>query len=110
MSCFSFYPSRNLGACGACGALLTDDGKLAARARSLREHGSTARYHHDEIGYNYRMEGFQGAVLGVKLKHLARWTERRRAIAQIYTELLSESPLQLPREAKTGESVWHVYV
>lgn len=108
-SCFSFYPSKNFGACGEGGALLTNDSKSAARARSLREHGSTMRYHHDEIGYNYRMEGFQGAVLGVKLKHLAKWTERRRAIAKIYTELLSETPLQLPREIPAATSAWHLY-
>jgi dTDP-4-amino-4,6-dideoxygalactose transaminase len=108
-ACFSFYPGKNLGACGEGGALVTNDGKLAARAKSLREHGSTQRYYHDEIGFNYRMEGFQGAVLGVKLPHLAKWTERRRAIAKIYGELLSETPLQLPRELPHAEGVWHVY-
>jgi dTDP-4-amino-4,6-dideoxygalactose transaminase len=108
-ACFSFYPGKNLGACGEGGALVTNDGKQAARAKSLREHGSTQRYYHDEIGFNYRMEGFQGAVLGVKLPHLAKWTERRRAIAKIYGELLSETPLQLPRQAPFAESVWHVY-
>lgn len=110
MSCFSFYPGKNLGACGEGGALLTNDAKFAARAKSLREHGSSVRYYHDEVGYNYRMEGFQGAVLGVKLKHLPKWTERRRAIAKIYSELLSETPLQIPREAPGAESAWHVYV
>jgi dTDP-4-amino-4,6-dideoxygalactose transaminase len=108
-ACFSFYPGKNLGACGEGGALVTNDGKLAARAKSLREHGSTQRYYHDEIGFNYRMEGFQAAVLGVKLPHLAKWTERRRAIAKIYSELLSETPLQLPREGAHAEGVWHVY-
>jgi dTDP-4-amino-4,6-dideoxygalactose transaminase len=108
-ACFSFYPGKNLGACGEGGALVTNDGQSAARAKSLREHGSTQRYYHDEIGFNYRMEGLQGAVLGVKLPHLAKWTERRRAIAKIYGELLSETPLQLPREAAFAESVWHVY-
>lgn len=108
-ACFSFYPAKNLGACGEGGALVTNDTKLAARAKALREHGSTQKYHHDEIGFNYRMEGFQGAVLGVKLKHIAKWTERRRAIAKIYSELLSETPLQLPREAAYAESVWHLY-
>jgi dTDP-4-amino-4,6-dideoxygalactose transaminase len=83
---------------------------LAARARSLREHGSTVRYYHDEVGFNYRMEGIQGAVLGVKLKHLAKWTERRRAIAKMYAQLLSETPLQLPREASYAQSAWHLYV
>jgi dTDP-4-amino-4,6-dideoxygalactose transaminase len=108
-ACFSFYPAKNLGACGEGGALMTNDPKLAARAKSLREHGSTVRYHHDEVGYNYRMEGFQGAVLGVKLKYLAKWTQRRRAIAQIYSELLDETPLRLPREATGCESAWHLY-
>src|ERR1700710_1326054 len=65
VSCFSFYPGKNLGACGEGGALVTNNSAFAARAKSLREHGSTVRYHHDEVGYNYRMEGFQGAVLGV---------------------------------------------
>ena len=78
MSCFSFYPSKNLGACGESGALVTNDAAFAARARALRDHGSTQRYFHDEVGFNYRMEGIQGAVLGVKLKHLAAWTEGRR--------------------------------
>jgi dTDP-4-amino-4,6-dideoxygalactose transaminase len=110
MSCFSFYPGKNLGACGEGGALVTNHDAFAARARSLREHGSTVRYYHDEVGFNYRMEGIQGAVLGVKLKHLAKWTARRRAIAKIYSELLSETPLQLPRETANAESAWHVYV
>ncbi|HWD92910.1 MAG TPA: DegT/DnrJ/EryC1/StrS family aminotransferase [Verrucomicrobiae bacterium] len=110
MSCFSFYPGKNLGACGEGGALVTNDNKFAARARSLREHGSTVRYYHDEVGYNYRMEGIQGAVLGVKLKHLAKWNERRRAVAKIYGELLSETPLQLPRETDQAQSAQHIYV
>ena len=70
ISCFSFYPGKNLGACGEGGALVTNNAEFAARAKSLREHGSTVRYYHDEVGYNYRLEGIQGAVLGVKLKHL----------------------------------------
>jgi dTDP-4-amino-4,6-dideoxygalactose transaminase len=110
MSAYSFYPGKNLGACGEGGALVTNDGKLAARGRSLREHGSSVRYYHDEVGYNYRMEGIQGAVLGVKLKHLAKWTERRRAVAKIYNELLEDTPLQLPLEAPYAESARHVYV
>jgi dTDP-4-amino-4,6-dideoxygalactose transaminase len=110
MSCFSFYPGKNLGACGEGGALVTNNAAYAARARSLREHGSTVRYYYDEVGYNYRMEGLQGAVLGVKLKHLGKWAERRRAIAKIYSELLSVTPLQLPREAAYAQSAWHLYV
>lgn len=110
MSCYSFYPGKNLGAFGEGGALVTNNAASAARARSLREHGSTTRYYHDEVGFNYRMEGIQGAVLGVKLKHLEKWTNERRRVAHRYHELLAETPLQLPHEAAWGESVWHLYV
>ena len=110
ISCFSFYPAKNLGACGEAGALLTHDAELAARARSLREHGSKVRYHHDEVGYNYRMEGIQGAVLNVKLKYLEQWTAARRRLAHRYGELLKDSSLQLPKEQEGVESAWHLYV
>ncbi len=110
MSCFSFYPGKNLGAYGEGGALVTNDPALASRARALREHGSTQRYYHDEVGYNYRMEGIQGAVLGVKLKHLDEWTRERRRVAHLYHQLLADSPLQLPREADYAQSAYHLYV
>jgi dTDP-4-amino-4,6-dideoxygalactose transaminase len=110
IACFSFYPGKNLGACGEAGALVTNNAAFAARARSLREHGSSARYYHDEVGYNYRMEGIQGAVLGVKLKHLPAWTQKRRTIAHTYHDVLADTPLQLPREAPGVESAWHLYV
>jgi dTDP-4-amino-4,6-dideoxygalactose transaminase len=110
VACFSFYPGKNLGACGEGGALVTNNADLARRARSLREHGSTVRYYHDEVGFNYRMEGFQGAVLSIKLKHLDEWTRRRQWVASRYTELLADTPLQLPRSADFAESVWHLYV
>jgi dTDP-4-amino-4,6-dideoxygalactose transaminase len=110
MTAYSFYPGKNLGACGEAGALVTDSEAYAKRAVSLREHGSSTRYYHDEVGYNYRMEGIQGATLGVKLRHLPRWTEARRAIAHRYHELLSGTPLVLPREAPGCESVYHLYV
>ena len=110
ISCFSFYPGKNLGACGEGGALVTNNAAFDQRARALREHGSTVRYYHDEVGYNYRMEGIQGAVLGVKLKHLAKWTAERRRVAHRYHELLADTPLQLPREAAWGESAYHLYV
>ncbi len=110
MAEFSFYPGKNLGACGEGGALVTNNEAHAARARALREHGASQRYYHDEIGYNYRMEGLQGAVLGVKLKHLAKWTEARRRVAQRYHELLADTPLQLPRESDYAESAYHLYV
>jgi len=110
MAGFSFYPGKNLGACGEGGALVTNNAAFAARARSLREHGSSKRYYHDEVGFNYRMEGIQGAVLGVKLKHLETWTRKRRRVAHRYNELLADTPLQLPREAEGVESAWHLYV
>jgi dTDP-4-amino-4,6-dideoxygalactose transaminase len=110
MSGFSFYPGKNLGACGEGGALVTNNDAYAARAKSLREHGSTQRYYHDEVGFNYRMEGIQGAVLGVKLRHLDAWTKSRRRVAKRYHELLTDTPLQLPLEASWAESVYHLYV
>ena len=110
VSGFSFYPGKNLGAYGEGGALVTNNAAFATRARALREHGSTQRYYHDEIGFNYRMEGIQGAVLGVKLKHLQNWTDTRRRVAHRYQELLADTPLQLPREADYAESAWHLYV
>ena len=109
ISCFSFYPAKNLGACGEGGALVTNNPAFAARARSLREHGSTVRYHHDEVGFNYRLEGIQGAVLGVKLKHLDKWTQERRRVASRYAELLAETPLKLPVVTAGNESAWHLY-
>lgn len=110
ISCFSFYPGKNLGAYGEGGALVTNNAAFAARARSLREHGSTQRYYHDEVGFNYRMEGIQGAVLGVKLKHLDKWTRDRRRVAHRYHELLADTALQLPIEADYAESAYHLYV
>jgi dTDP-4-amino-4,6-dideoxygalactose transaminase len=110
MACYSFYPGKNLGACGEGGALLTNDEALAKRARALREHGSSVRYYHDEVGYNYRMEGLQGAALGIKLRHLADWTAARQRVARRYHELLADTPLQLPREAEGIESAYHLYV
>jgi dTDP-4-amino-4,6-dideoxygalactose transaminase len=113
LAAYSFYPGKNLGACGEAGALVTNRTDYATRARSLREHGSSVRYHHDEVGYNYRMEGIQGAVLGVKLKHLPAWNAARRRRAHRYHELLAPAAaagLRLPREASWAESVYHLYV
>ena len=110
ISCFSFYPGKNLGAAGEGGALVTNNAAFAKRARALREHGSTVRYYHDEVGYNYRMEGIQGAVLGVKLPHLQKWTDARRRVAHRYHEMLKDTPLQLPLEASFAESAYHLYV
>jgi dTDP-4-amino-4,6-dideoxygalactose transaminase len=110
-SCFSFYPGKNLGAFGEGGAVATDDPHLAARVRRLRDHGQTRRYEHAEIGYNARMEGIQGAVLAVKLRHLDDWNESRRARAAAYSEALAGVPgLQTPEVAQDREHVFHLYV
>jgi dTDP-4-amino-4,6-dideoxygalactose transaminase len=110
ISCFSFYPTKNLGAYGEGGALLTNDESLAARARSLREHAQSARYVHEEVGYNYRMDSLQAAVLRVKLKHLDPWNAARAAHARRYGEHLAGTPYHLPSVPNDSESVWHCYV
>jgi dTDP-4-amino-4,6-dideoxygalactose transaminase len=107
---FSFYPGKNLGACGEGGAVVTNDDAMAARMRALRDHAQTKRYHHAEIGFNYRMDAMQGAVLGVKMRHIARWTLRRRELAKRYLTLLCDSPLDLPRVRNNCEPVWHLFV
>ncbi|HEV8129354.1 MAG TPA: DegT/DnrJ/EryC1/StrS family aminotransferase, partial [Candidatus Eisenbacteria bacterium] len=109
-SCFSFYPGKNLGAYGEGGAVATDDPELAARVRRLRDHGQTERYRHAEIGYNARLEGIQGAVLGVKLKHLDAWNRARRERAGDYAARLGRTDVVLPVEAPGCESVYHLYV
>jgi len=108
--CFSFYPGKNLGAYGEGGAVVTNDDGIAARLRALRDHAQEKRYYHDEIGFNYRMDAFQGAVLGIKLKYLEGWTEARRMLAARYNELLGDLPLQLPAEAPDRRHVWHLFV
>ncbi|HYP54350.1 MAG TPA: DegT/DnrJ/EryC1/StrS family aminotransferase, partial [Pyrinomonadaceae bacterium] len=98
------------GAYGEAGAVVTDDPEVARRVRMLRDHGSERKYHHEFVGYNFRMEGIQGAVLGVKLKHLDRWNELRRARAARYDELLAGAGLVLPREMPYARHVYHLYV
>ena len=107
---FSFYPSKNLGAYGEGGALTTNDDGVAALTRTLRDHGQTSRYHHDLIGFNYRMDGFQGAVLRVKLPHLDAWTARRVEIARVYREELSNARVEIPADSPNSESVYHLFV
>ncbi|MGH9395387.1 MAG: DegT/DnrJ/EryC1/StrS family aminotransferase [Terriglobia bacterium] len=107
---FSFYPGKNLGAYGEGGALTTNDDQIAQYARTLRDHGQTKRYFHDFIGYNYRMDGFQGAVLRVKLKHLSEWTAKRRELASLYRELLADAPVDLPQDDLQSECVYHLFV
>ena len=109
--CFSFYPGKNLGAFGEAGAVVTDDEALAERVRRLRDHAQAGRHNHIEIGYNCRMEGLQGAVLDVKLRHLDGWNAARRRHATRYTELLADvSDLTLPVATEPQRHVWHLYV
>jgi dTDP-4-amino-4,6-dideoxygalactose transaminase len=107
---FSFYPGKNLGAYGEGGALTTNDPEVAALARVLRSHGEPVRYVHEYIGYNYRMDGFQGAILNVKLKHLDAWTAKRQKIAELYRKLLDGARLELPMDYPWHESVYHLFV
>ena len=108
---FSFYPGKNLGAYGEGGAIITNDEQLARKAKMLRDHGSLEKYQHHVFGHNYRMEGLQGAVLGVKLKHLAHWTEKRREVARKYSEFLKGVEfIDLPAEKPNVKHVYHLYV
>jgi len=108
---FSFYPGKNLGAYGEAGAVLTNNDELAKKIIKLREHGQSEKYHHDSFGHNYRMEGIQGAVLGVKLRHLAGWTNKRRSVAGKYRELLGNiDQVLVPEELPGLKHVYHLYV
>ena len=109
--CFSFYPGKNLGAFGEAGAVVTNDDAVATRIRQLRDHAQAGRHHHVEIGFNTRMEGVQGAVLQVKLRHLDAWNAQRRAHADLYRKLLEGTPnLELPAAPYTAGHVWHLFV
>ena len=111
--CFSFYPGKNLGAYGDAGGITTDDAALAQRLRLLRNHGQdpAQKFFYQEPGYNHRMDGFQGAVLGVKLPHLDQWNQRRRQLAQRYAQALEGiAELTLPAEAEGAMHVYHLYV
>jgi dTDP-4-amino-4,6-dideoxygalactose transaminase len=106
---FSFYPTKNLGGCGEGGAFVSRRPEVAARAKLIRVHGMEKRYHHAIIGGNFRMEGFQGALLNVKLPHLPAWTARRRAIARAYLDGIRLEAVGLPAEPEYGESVYHQF-
>lgn len=114
LAALSFYPTKNLGAAGDAGCVTTEDGRLASVLRSLRLHGGSVEYHHDRVGGNFRLDALQAAVLHAKLPYLARWNERRRAIAARYGNLLSETArngrLTLPLEAPGRRHVYHQYV
>lgn len=121
IAAFSFYPTKNLSAAGDAGMVTTNSDELAERTRMLRQHGMRRRYHHDEVGWNTRLDGFQAAVLQVKLKHIAEWNEARRKVAGRYDALfraagLAEAGLYpdngvvLPHEVSGSRHAWHQYV
>jgi len=109
IGCYSFYPTKNLGADGDGGMCVTSDETLAKKLRMLRVHGIERRYHHDLHGYNSRLDEIQAAILGVKLPHLERWNARRAGIAERYAAGLAGLPLELPSTAVGNTHVWHVY-
>ena len=109
---FSFYPGKNLGACGEGGAITTNDEGLARKSAMLRDHGQSKKYYHDIEGYNGRLDSLQAGILRIKLRHLARWNEQRRAAARIYDRLLEPlgGSVVRPVEADYSRSVYHLYV
>ena len=118
---FSFYPTKNLSAAGDAGMVTTNYAEIAERLRMLRQHGMRRRYYHDEVGWNARMDGFQGAVLGVKLKYITEWNRKRRVVAERYGRLFRAAGLAeqgrypahgivLPHEVDGTTHVWHQYV
>jgi dTDP-4-amino-4,6-dideoxygalactose transaminase len=109
LGCFSFYPTKNLGACGEGGMVVTNRPEYERTIRMLRDWGQEKKYYPLMKGYNYRMEGLQGAILRVKLRHLETWTEARRAHAARYDALLSGSDVQTPQAMAYGRHVYHVY-
>jgi dTDP-4-amino-4,6-dideoxygalactose transaminase len=109
MGCFSFYPGKNLGAYGEGGAVTTSNTDYARKLRILRDWGAERRYYHDLKGFNYRLEGIQGAVLGVKMKYIEGWTEDRRRHAARYNELLASSAYDLPGAPADQRHVYHIY-
>lgn len=108
--CFSFYPGKNLGAMGEAGAVTTNDPELKRKIDVLRDHGQRKKYHHSMVGWNARMDGIQGAVLSIKLKHLSAGNAARHANAALYARHLSgDSKIQLPGEASGRRHVYHIY-
>lgn len=110
LGCFSFYPSKNLGCYGEGGAVATNSEELAARVEMLRDHGQKKKHLHTEIGGNFRMSAFQGAVLKVKLKRLDEFNSRRIELANVYSEGLADAPVVLPNSDKEKTHVYHLYV
>ncbi|MGH1362057.1 MAG: DegT/DnrJ/EryC1/StrS family aminotransferase [Calditrichia bacterium] len=110
IGCFSFYPGKNLGAYGEAGGIVTNSAEWAAKMKMIRDHGQSKKYHHEIIGWNGRMDGIQGAILSVKLRHLETWTNGRRANAGLYQKYLADTEgVLLPKEADQARHVYHIY-
>lgn len=110
IGCFSFYPTKNLGACGDGGAVTTNDPALAASMRMLKEHGQSSRYFYEEIGYNSRLDALQAVILSIKLRYLDSWNSQRREKAAVYGEFLSRVPgVAVPKELPAAKGVWNQY-
>ncbi|HVB58991.1 MAG TPA: DegT/DnrJ/EryC1/StrS family aminotransferase, partial [Candidatus Acidoferrales bacterium] len=109
---FSFYPGKNLGACGEGGAVTTNDAEIARKIRMLRDHGQSKKYYHDVEGYNGRLDSIQAGILRVKLQHLSKWNEQRQSCARIYNELLAplRGEISAPYEPTSSKAVYHLYV
>ena len=110
MACFSFYPGKNLGACGEAGGITTNNEKYYKHLQSMRNHGSQLRYYHDEVGYNMRMGGLEGASLQVKLKYLDGWNNRRREIAKMYFNGIKNPKIKMQHQPEWAESIFHLFV
>jgi len=110
IACYSFYPGKNLGACGEGGGLATNNETYFKRLLSLRNHGSTVRYYHDEIGYNYRMGGLEGASLTIKLKYLDQWNNRRKEIALRYQKEITNPKITMQVIPNWSDGVYHLFV
>jgi dTDP-4-amino-4,6-dideoxygalactose transaminase len=111
VAAFSFYPGKNLGACGEAGAVTTNDAEIAQKIRMLRDHGQAKKYYHDIEGYNGRLDAIQAGILQVKLARLAAWNQQRRECARRYNELFDGSPdVATPYEPAWASAVYHLYV
>lgn len=110
MACFSFYPGKNLGTYGEGGGISTNNEGYAQHLQSLRNHGSVKKYYHDEIGFNMRMGGLEGAVLTIKLKYIDEWNNRRKTIAKMYQEGITNSKITLQTQPDFADSVYHLFV
>lgn len=110
MACFSFYPGKNLGACGEAGGITTNNEVYQKHLNSLRNHGSMVRYYHDEVGFNMRMGGLEGASLQVKLKYLEGWNNRRREIAKMYHAGIKNTKIKMQTQPEWADSIYHLFV